>query len=210
MPELDHLFLFVSSEATARQMMDDAGLRVNYSRSHPGQGTRNLCACLDDVFLELIWLDGSPISPASEHISLGLRGRGKGSPIGVSWRGASPWDDMKDAIAPYNAPFLPTGVHIPVAKQSLDPNVPFVFKTPGGIPPSKRTDGLVGDRQIPHLSVLGDCEISVPNPISVASLLNPFKGVKVKKGAPVLRLTLLRSDGAVGQKLEWKSDLSAE
>ena len=64
MPELDHLFLFVSSEATARQMMDDAGLRVNYSLSHPGQGTRNLCACLDDVFLELIWLDGSPISPA--------------------------------------------------------------------------------------------------------------------------------------------------
>lgn len=209
MPELDHLFLFVSSEATARRMMDEAGLRINYSRSHTGQGTRNFCACLEDVFLELIWLDCTPISPASEHITLGIRGRGKGSPIGVSWRGTSPSDDIEHSTVPYNAPFLPTGVHIPVAKESLDPNMPFVFKTPGGIPPSKRTDGLVGERQMPHLAVLGDCEISVPNPCAVHSLLNPFKGIRVKKGDPTLHLSLLRLDGSVGCRLEWKTDLLA-
>ena len=63
--EVDHIFLFVSGEARAREMMEAARLRVNYSRAHPGQGTRNLCACLDDVFLELLWLDGSEILPES-------------------------------------------------------------------------------------------------------------------------------------------------
>lgn len=52
--ELDHLFLLVSDEQTAIAMMEDSGLRVNYRRVHPGQGTSNLCACLDDVFIELL------------------------------------------------------------------------------------------------------------------------------------------------------------
>ena len=53
--ELDHIFLFVRNEEPAQRMMADAGLRVNYTRHHPGQGTTNLCACLDDMFFELLF-----------------------------------------------------------------------------------------------------------------------------------------------------------
>ncbi len=90
--ELDHIFLIVRDETQAHSMMDQAGLRVNYSRVHPGQGTRNICACLDDVFIELLWSDGSEVSPETRQVTLDDRCNGRGSPLGVSWRGTSPFD----------------------------------------------------------------------------------------------------------------------
>ena len=201
--ELDHLFLFVANRETAQSMMDAAGLRVNYSRVHPGQGTQNLCACLDDVFLELLWLDGSEISPATERITLGLRGRGEGSPIGVSWRGQSCFQHAEEGAVPYFAPFLPADVSIPVAAQSLDPTLPFVFQTPGGTPPLERTDGLVGTRQTPELARLGRCVLSVPDPLAVRELMDPFTEIEVTAGPPGMRLQLLRSDGTVGRVVDW-------
>jgi hypothetical protein len=198
--ELDHLFLFVPNEASAHEMMAAANLRVNYSRFHKGQGTRNLCACLDDVFLELLWLDGSEISAEAEAITLGARGRGQGSPVGVSWRGES-----EVACVAYAAPFLPAGVTIPVAHASLDLNLPFVFRTPGGTKPIDRKDGLVGDRQSPELTVLGQCEIFVPNPEQVSGLLAVFDRVIVRQGVPSLKITLLDSNGRIGREFTWTS-----
>jgi len=113
--ELDHLFVFVPNEAVAQDMMDAAGLVVNYSRQHAGQGTRNLCACLDDIFLELLWLDGTEVAPEAARIGLYARGRGEGSPLGVAWRGPAPLP-----TEPYAAPFLPDGATIAVAAASLD------------------------------------------------------------------------------------------
>jgi hypothetical protein len=197
--ELDHIFLFVSNETTARKMMKAANLRVNYSRVHPGQGTRNLCACLDDVFLELLWLDGTEISAESERITLGARGRSVGSPIGVSWRGVGPFEENLS----YAAPFLPNGLTIPVARASLDPELPFVFRTPGGTPPIQRTDGLVGERQTPELATLKVCVVSVPNPKIVMPLLSPFEKISVCKGLPGLRFTLLDIRGEVKRSFEW-------
>jgi len=201
--ELDHLFLIVPDEKTATNMMEDAGLRVNYRRVHPGQGTSNLCACLDDVFIELLWLDGSEISDETEAITLSSRARGEGSPIGISWRGSSPFESQKGGTTPYYAPFLPKGVHIPVATASLDPSLPFVFRTPGGAPPIKRTDGLVGERQVPELATLGCCEIMVPNADSVREFLTAFDRISVRSGEPAVRLTLLRGDGTVGVVVDW-------
>ncbi len=141
---LDHIFLMVSGEEEAARMMEAAGLRVNYARRHPGQGTQNLCACLDDMFIELLWADGTEISEESERISLGARCRGQGSRLGVSWRGLAP-----EGCDAYAAPFLPEGVNIPVLSKSLRPDMPFVFQTPGGAPPVDRDPTLVGDRQQP-------------------------------------------------------------
>jgi Glyoxalase-like domain len=200
MTELDHIFLIVSDEQNARALMDSAGLRVNYTRIHEGQGTRNLCACLDDMFLELLWLDGSAIHAETERISLASRGRGLGSPIGISWRGICDLEQVH-----YAAPFLPSGVSIPVARASLDPALPFVFRTPGGIRPIDRTDGLVGDRQSPYLTVLGHCEIIVPNPEVVAALLKGFDHVSVSNGEPSLHIQLLNSQGEVGREFTWPS-----
>jgi hypothetical protein len=201
--ELDHLFLVVADEETAYAMMKQAGLRVNYSRVHPGQGTRNLCACLDDVFLELLWLDGTEVSDATEEITLASRGRGDGSPIGVSWRGSSPFENRTGDTVPYYAPFLPSGSSIPVATASLDAALPFVFRTPGGTPPIERTDSLVGNRQAPDLATLGSCEVFLPDVGSVRDLLSPFDKIVVRQGEPALKLILLRPDGTVGRTVEW-------
>lgn len=197
--ELDHIFLFVPDERCASEMMANARLRVNYSRSHEGQGTRNLCACLDDTFLELLWLDGSEVSSESERITLGARGRGEGSPIGVAWRGEAPGIECE----PYAAPFFPHGKTIPVARASLDLNLPFVFRTPDGTKPIDRTDGLVGTRQSSELATLGHCELLVPNPEHVAALLADFSRMSVKEGSPGLHMTLLDANGRIGRTITW-------
>ena len=196
--EIDHLFLFVSDAACAAQMMADAGLRVNYSRKHPGQGTQNLCACLDDIFLELLWLDGSAISQESERITLGARGRGVGSPIGIAWRGVSSLE-----CEDYAAPFLPENMTISVARASLDPVLPFFFRTPDGTKPIDRSDGLVGARQTPDLSTLGRCELFAPNPKPVAALLAELKCISVKEGPYCMRLTLLDASEKPARTVVW-------
>ncbi len=199
-PELDHLFLFVADERTARKMMEEAGLAVNYSRRHPGQGTTNLCACLDDMFLELLWLDGSQMSAESERIGLGRRGRGEGSPIGIAWRG-----EAAIQTEPYAAPFLPEGVSIPVALASRDVAVPFVFQSPGGTRPIDRTDGLVGDRQRPELATLGRCTLSVPEFDATAALLAGFSGIDVRQGEPRIEIDVLNASKRVVRQIEWKA-----
>lgn len=183
--------------------METAGLRVNYSRVHPGQGTTNLCACLEDVFLELIWLDGSDISTESERITLGARGRGAGLPIGVSWRGDAPFEAEPDHIESYAAPFLRTGVTIPVAAGSLDRRMPFFFRTPGGVPPAQRSDELVGNRQLPHYAVLMDLELSLPNADAARSLLGSLSRLKVVEGLPGLRFTLVDPQGTPRHRVVW-------
>lgn len=197
--ELDHIFLFVKDEAEAARMMQDAGLRVNYARQHPGQGTSNLCACLDDVFLELIWADGSAVSEESARISLGARCRGKGAPLGISWRGTPP-----TGCAAYAAPFLPTGVTIPVLAQSLSPEMPFIFQTPGGAPPVDRDPALVGERQQPRLERLGACTLWLEDPQACNLVTSTVPGIQVQIGAPRLQLTLLAPDGSVGQQIDWR------
>lgn len=198
--EIDHIFLFTRDEAQARTMMQEAGLVVNYSRVHPGQGTTNVCACLEDMFLELLWLDGSAISAESERITLGLRGRGEGSPIGISWRG----DDHDLATEPYAAPFLPAGMTIPVSPASLDPKQPFVFKTPGGTPPSLRNDDLAGNRQLPRFAGLANCTISAPNPDECARMLAPFEDVQVVAGPDGMRFTLIDPEGHECREVAWQ------
>ena len=196
--QLDHIFLFVPSLSVAQKLIGDARLRANYSRVHRGQGTQNLCACLDDVFLELLWLDGTVVDEEAERITLGVRARGFGSPIGISWRGLS---DLP--CEPYAAPFLPQGRTIPVARASLDPALPFVFQTPGGIPPLDQTDGLVGDRQAPELTTLLHCEVRVPNPGPVSALLSGLQQISVTIGPHALRIKLSAADGTVGREFEW-------
>jgi hypothetical protein len=201
--ELDHIFVVVQDEPQARSMMDQAGLRVNYSRVHPGQGTRNICACLDDVFIELLWADGSEISQATKQITLSKRFRGDGYPVGVSWRGSSPFDSSNSSTIPYFAPFLPAGVSIPVVTESLDLSLPFVFQTPGGTPPNERTDGLAGNRQSPELCTLGKCRLILPNAKRVQKLLAPFEKIEVEEGTPSIGFELLGPERLTGKVFNW-------
>lgn len=200
MIELDHVFLFVESRTVAEKMMDDAGLRVNYSRSHPGQGTTNLCASLDDVFLELLWLDGSPISEESERVTLGERGRGKGMPFGIAWRG-----DYSMKTDRYAAPFLPHGMSIPIAHASKDLTVPFVFESPGGVPPIRRQDGLVGERQRPFYTTLQSCRVQLQVPGPTRQLLSGFDKISVEQGADDRIEFVLQGDsGHANKSIVWR------
>ena len=198
--ELDHIFLFVRNEETARRMMADAGLRVNYTRHHPSQGTTNLCACLDDMFFELLWADGSAVSPASQAIGLEARSQGLGSPLGISWRGDAGFD-----CDPYAAPFLPDGVTIPVARASRDLSLPFMFRTPGGVPPIRRTDGLVGARQVPEFATLAHVEITLPDPEPVGALFAPVPHLSFSAGAPAILASLADAQGAVTGSFRWSA-----
>jgi len=197
--ELDHIFFFVPGEAHARASMARVGLRINYSRKHPGQGTQNVCACLDDAFLELLWLDGSPMSPESEAIGLGARGRGLALPLGIAWRGQAPYETL-----PYAAPFLPDGITIPVARESLDPAMPLVFASPGGAAPVDRTDRLVGERQQPELATLARCRLRMPQAARAAALLAPFRRFDLHEGPLRLEFDLADAAGRVARTVVWK------
>ena len=199
--ELDHIFLFVKDEVTAQAMMEHAGLRVNYSRAHPGQGTRNLCACLDDMYFELLWLDGSPIADASEAIGLGKRGRGEGSPLGLAWRGGADID-----CTDYAAPFLPPGMSIRVAKASLDRGLPFVFQSPGGIPPVNGDKCLVGQRQRPTFGSLKDVTIALPHESKLPAFMRNFERTRFVTGKPGIEVTLSMLSGAVTHRFTWSLD----
>ncbi|WP_170347626.1 VOC family protein [Ruegeria atlantica] len=199
--ELDHIFLFVKDEATARDMMEHAGLRVNYSRTHPGQGTRNLCACLDDMYFELLWLDGSPVADASEAIGLGKRGRGDGSPFGLTWRGGADIDCID-----YAAPFLPPGITIPVAKASLDKSLPFASQSPRGIPPVHGDKSLVGQRQRPTFGSLKDVTIALPFASKLPAFMRRFERTHFVTGKPSIDASLSVPSGSTTRRFTWSLD----
>jgi len=165
--ELDHVVMFVESEEKARAKALEAGLKINASRSHKGQGTSNICAFLDDMFIEFIWLDGTPICQESERVTIGERGRGAGLPLGVSWRG-----DFSVECSPYRAPYLPDGVSIPVLQASLDIAMPLVFGSPFGVPPAERTGDRFAIRQLPNVTALHNIKIGLKNPDPVSGALN--------------------------------------
>lgn len=197
--QLDHVFLFVKDRPLAEKMMAEAGLRVNYSRAHPGQGTTNVCACLDDMFIELLWLDGSPVSEATAGTGLAERGNGRGLPLGIAWRG-----ECGLPTVPYAAPFLPAGATIPVAEASADPSVPFLFQTPGGRAPIDRKDGLPGMRQTPHLTTLQNCRIGLPDHYRTEELLQTFDKIDVFASENgMLEFVLLDPEGKAAKTVRW-------
>jgi hypothetical protein len=150
---LDHVFVFVDGEEVApggrvRSLLDGRGLVPSYTRRHTGQGTENLCYCFDNAYLELLFVvDANEIAaPAIARTGLATRAgwrRTGASPFGIALRGgplpAETWDYRFDG--------LPPGMTIPVAIDSDDPRVPFLFGSPGTAPPIEWTDGRAGDRQ---------------------------------------------------------------
>ena len=65
--ELDHVFVMVDGEGPESERMRALGLVETYRRSHPGQGTQNICYAFENIFLELLW-----IADADEARSLAI------------------------------------------------------------------------------------------------------------------------------------------
>lgn len=197
--ELDHIFLIVPDRDAARRMLDDAGLVANYSRHHTGQGTSNLCACLDDMYIELLWFDGSPISSETENISLALRQPSDSNcQIGVSWRGDCNVDKIN-----YMAPF---GLTVPVLRASQNPALPFVFQSPGTKPPDEQSDPRYAERQYPRFSSLKICRIGLEVRSGIDVILNNFTKIEVEHtDREFIEFEIHRADDTQTQIIRWYS-----
>ncbi|MGK4001439.1 VOC family protein [Sorangium sp. So ce1036] len=151
---LDHLFVLVERGAPERVALESAGLRESFRRSHPGQGTANVCFCFDNAYLELLWVEARDelASPLVARTRLAARAawrRTGASPFGVAVRSAPPGAPLPFATWDYRPPYVPEGVAIDVALASADLRQPFLFRPPGARRPDAWADGRAGARQRP-------------------------------------------------------------
>lgn len=133
--ELDHIFMFVAPDSDAIDRLSALGLVETYRRTHPGQGTTNVCYCFDNLFLELLWVTDSEeaSSPLIKRTLLLERSqwvKNGANRFGIAWRGTS---DIE--VWNFAPPYLPDGLHIPVAIDSDDLTQPMMFQSPGTLAP---------------------------------------------------------------------------
>ena len=199
-PALCHVFVFTEPGAPERAALEAAGLRESYRRAHPGQGTANVCYCLDNAYLELLWVEdaGDLASAPIARTRLAERSRWRetgASPFGLSLRGAMPFDAWE-----FRPPYLPPGMAIPVALSSEDPRQPFLFRSPGDARPDAWTDGRAGDRQrAAGLAEIAGVRLEFPAGVEPGPDWRALEAsgllVLGRGPAPRLELTLSRRDG---------------
>lgn len=132
---LDHLFICVDDASAAQEALVAFGLQFGLHSFHPGQGTANSCAFFDNVYLELLWphddreLQSETVRPLALWERLHWRQSGA-SPFGVAFRGNG------DAVKTwhYDAPFLPSGIGLPIVTPQRMPNEPLIFLIPDNSP----------------------------------------------------------------------------
>lgn len=200
---LCHLFVMVAPDAPERTALEEAGLRESFRREHPGQGTRNVCYCFDNAYLELLWVEdpvavqSAAIRPTGLHLRADWR-RSGASPFGVGLRRGH--GDLPLPVWDFAPPYLPPGMTIPVAQASSDLRQPFVFLSPGATRPDQWTDGRAGQRQgAAQIAEIGAVELTVtapPDPGLVDLLM--AAGIHLRQGhEAALRMTLTGDAGAI-------------
>ncbi|MEZ4445586.1 MAG: VOC family protein [Polyangiaceae bacterium] len=201
--ELDHVFLLVADEAEAERVAQAVGLRETYRRHHRGQGTQNLCCCLDDAFVELLWIadEAEARSPSIARTRLWERSRWRESmscPFGFAWRGEA--NTAGVATWRYTPPYLPDGMAIAIAEASDDPAMPLAFASPGREPPSAwlpsrrgELQRAVGLRRLDHLRLVAPRPLA-PDIARIAQRL----AIRVEAGAAwSLEVVVQRDDGGL-------------
>lgn len=139
---IDHVFVFVEADGPEIAMMKATGLVETYRRDHPGQGTRNVCYCFDNLFLELLWVDDPDAARSAAIKRAGLYERSLwrtngACPIGIAWRRSSHHPAMTIPTWAFTPPYLPEGMSIAVAKDSDDARQPMMFESPGSTAPAE-------------------------------------------------------------------------
>jgi hypothetical protein len=161
--DLCHLFVFVADRAAAEQAFAACGLVPSFARSHPGQGTANLCACFDNAYLELLWCEDENELASAPVVRTRLAERARwretgASPFGIGLRGHLPFPSWE-----YRPLYLPEGMSIPVALASEDPRQPFIFRSPGSVRPDAWTDDQAGARQqAAGMTEIGGLQLELP------------------------------------------------
>ena len=205
--ELDHLFVFIAPDGPEPKRLESLGFEVNAHRSHPGQGTRNVCYVFDNAYLELLWLvnEAEARSPAVARTQLAERAHWRqnaASPLGIALRGCGPQAPLPFETWDYHTPFRPGGRKVlPIATFSDDLAQPLVFGSPGDL----RPDQWPEERQSARQSALGlreieAVEIMLPGTVAPAEELQALAdhGLLTLSSGPAqgVILTLSRDDGA--------------
>lgn len=138
---IDHIFMLIDPEGPEIARMERLGLTETYRRTHPGQGTRNVCYCFDNMFLELLWVDEPDVarSPAIKRTGLYERSLWRSReacPFGIAWRGTLSGAETPISTWAFAPPYLPDGMTIAVAADGDDVRQPMMFRSPGSTPPS--------------------------------------------------------------------------
>jgi hypothetical protein len=202
---LDHLFVFVAPGAPEADRLAALGLAESFRRRHPGQGTTNACFCLDNAYLELLWIADASEAAACALARSGLMARADwrtsgASPFGIALRCADPAAELPFASWNYAAPFLPAGMAIPVATASDDPRQPLLFRSPGNVRPDQWTDGRAGDRQTAAgLAEITGVRFAFPDDVTPDPAFAALAGrgliVLDRGAAPTMELELSRAGG---------------
>lgn len=139
--EIDHIFVLIDPDGNDIKRLHSLGLVETYRRQHPGQGTQNVCFCFDNMFFELLWINGVADALSEKIVRTKLYERSRWrtdgtNPFGIAWRG--PTDEIKPPISTWKfcPPYLPSDMSIEVATDSDDVRQPMMFQSPGGTPPS--------------------------------------------------------------------------
>ena len=139
---IDHVFMFIEADGPEISHLASLGLVETYRRVHSGQGTRNICYCFDNMFLELLWVDDRDAlrSKAVERTALFERSlwqtNGK-CPFGIGLRRSQNESPFSFPSWDFRPPYLPAGMSIPVAIDSEDPIQPLIFESPGTTAPTE-------------------------------------------------------------------------
>ena len=199
--EIDHILVFVSEDAPEAERLKDIGLTESYRRVHPGQGTRNICYCFDNAYLELLWINrDDPVSrDAVKKMQLAERADWRTSgcnPFGFALRpveeGAS---TLPIPFWNYHAPYMPEDMSIPVADLSDDLNHPLIFRSPGKRKPADRIDER---QQASGLHRIGRPVLFQPRGQAPAQDMFAFEGlleIRQQGSRHILTVPLLDHDG---------------
>lgn len=137
---IDHIYMFIEPYGPEIARLEALGLVETYRRIHLGQGTRNVCYCFDNMFVELLWVD-DPAATRSHNIRrTGLYERSlwrtNGTcPFGIAWRGTVQNQVVAVPTWAFEPPYLPSGWSIAVATDGDDPRQPMMFQSPGSTAP---------------------------------------------------------------------------
>lgn len=137
---IDHIFMLVEEDGPEIDSMASLGLVETYRRTHPGQGTQNVCYCFDNLYLELLWVDdlNAVRSDAIRRTGLYERSlwRTNGTcPFGIAWRRSQAGPATSIPSWVFTPPYLPKDMSIPLAIDSDDPCQPMMFESPRSTSP---------------------------------------------------------------------------
>lgn len=128
---LDHVLLAVSGGAPEIAPLIAAGFREGPPNAHPGQGTACRRFFFENAYLEFAWIENEAEVGSASISPTGLDRRLGGSQ-GVSRIGFCvrlPEGDATPPVKtwPYQPPYLPAGLSIPMARNSSKLDEPLLF-----------------------------------------------------------------------------------